>query len=115
MVSSGHPRPALLYRQAASLRACSTCGVGGPFWRTGSLCLLCGSAVGWGMRDRRVSDGNDPLASGQSVGFLRGAAGFLLHFVLLEVHLPVRLITSPSYFLLSIYVLLAPLNFSPTA
>lgn len=53
---------------------------------------------------------NDPLASGQSVGFLRWYLTFLLHFVLL-VHLPLRLITSPSHSLT--YVLLAPFNFLP--
>lgn len=55
----------------------------GPFRRTGSRCLLCGSGVGWGMLTGESLVENDALTLGQSLSFLTWC-GFviLLYFVL---------------------------------
>ena len=55
----------------------------GPFRRTGSRCLLCRSAVGWGMQTGESLVENDALTLGQSLSFLTWCCSvILLYFVL---------------------------------
>lgn len=96
--------------QASSITegSAGTCGVGDPGEQAVSA-----SSVGrqWAVEaDRESLMENDPLASGQSVGFLRWCCLLSASFCSVGSSPAFRLITSPSYFLLT-YCLLA-LNFS---